>query len=81
MIGAKPLRVMFDKVDGFIRDSDGTKYLLLFGPEIHHVIFGRIIYLIGSKRYYICFSHNYVKIKLDLDDDLPSEKHWLCLMI
>ena len=29
MIGAKPLRIRFDKVDGFIRDYDGTEYLVL----------------------------------------------------
>ena len=27
LIGAKPLRIMFDKVDGFIRDYNGTKYI------------------------------------------------------
>ena len=30
LIGAKPLHIMFDKVNGFIRDYDGTKYLVLF---------------------------------------------------
>ena len=29
--GAKPLCFMFGKGDGFIRDYDGTKYLVLFG--------------------------------------------------
>ena len=33
LIGAKPLRIRFDKVDGFIRIYDGTRYLVLFGPE------------------------------------------------
>ena len=33
LIGAKPLRIMFDKVNGFIRGYDGTKYLVLFVPE------------------------------------------------
>ena len=32
-IDAKPLPIMFDKVDGFIRDFDGTKYLILLGLE------------------------------------------------
>ena len=33
LIGAKPLRIMFDKADEFIRDYNGTKYLALFGFE------------------------------------------------
>ena len=33
LIGAKPLRIRFDKVDGFIRIYDGTRYLVLFDPE------------------------------------------------
>ena len=30
LYGAKPLRVIFDKVDGYIRKYDSTKYLGLF---------------------------------------------------
>ena len=33
MIGAKPLCFMFDTVDEFIRDYNGTKYLLSLGSE------------------------------------------------
>ena len=33
LIGVKPLRIRFDKLDGFIRIHDGTKYLVLFGPN------------------------------------------------
>ena len=29
LTGAKPLRISFDKVDGFIRVYDGTRYLVL----------------------------------------------------
>ena len=32
-IGVKPLRIRFDKIDGFIKTSDGTRYLVLFGSE------------------------------------------------
>ena len=32
-IGAKPLRIRFDKVDGFIRVYNGARYLVLFGVE------------------------------------------------
>ena len=29
----KQLRIKFNKIDGFIRTYDGSKYLVLFGPE------------------------------------------------
>ena len=38
LIGAKSLRITFDKVDRLIRDYDGTKYLVLFGPEKYDAI-------------------------------------------
>ena len=61
---------MFDRVDGFIRDYDGTEYLVLFGFEKYNVIYDRIRHLIRIKRwYYICFSHTYAKTKIGLDDD------------
>ena len=36
LIGAK--RIRLDKVDGFIRVYDGTRYLVLFAPEKHDAI-------------------------------------------
>ena len=33
LIGTKPLRIRLDKVEGFIRVNDGTRYLISFGPE------------------------------------------------
>ena len=30
LMGAKPLCIRFDKIDGFIRVYDGTRYLVLF---------------------------------------------------
>ena len=41
-IGATPLCIRFEKVDGFIKVYDGTKYLVLFGPEKNDVIYNRI---------------------------------------
>ena len=38
LIRAKPLRVMLDKVDVFIRDYDGTKYIVLSGLEKYDAI-------------------------------------------
>ena len=75
LIGAKPWRIMFDKVEGFIRVYDGATYLILFGPEKYDAIYNRIRYLISQKRSitYV-FSHNYAKIKIESYDSLPLEK-------
>ena len=75
LIGAKPLRISFDKIDAFIRVYDGTRYLVLFGPENYDDIHNRIRYLISQKRgiTYV-FSHYYAKIKVDSYDTLPIEK-------
>ena len=64
---------MFDKVDGFFRDNNGTKY---FGSEKYSAIFNRIRYLI-SLRSSISYlvSHNYGKIKINSDDGLLLEKN------
>ena len=48
-IGAKALRIMFDKVDGLIRVYDGTGCSVLFGPEKYNTTYDRIRYLIRSK--------------------------------
>ena len=39
LISEKHLFIMFDKVDGLIRNFDKTKYFSLFGSEKHNVIF------------------------------------------
>ena len=38
-IGAKPLHIRFEKIDGFIKIYDGTKYLILSGPERYDKIY------------------------------------------
>ena len=38
LIVAKPFHISFHKVDGFIRAYDGTRYLVLFDPEIYDAI-------------------------------------------
>ena len=49
LIGAKPLRIRFDKIDGFIRIYDGIRYLRLFGSEKFDAIYNRIGYLTSLK--------------------------------
>ena len=66
LVGAKPLRIWFDKVFGFNRVYGGTKYLVLFGPEKYDAIHNTIGYLIIQKSgiTYV-FTHNYEKIKIE----------------
>ena len=74
--------IRFDKIDGFIRVYDGTRYLALFGTEKYDSIYNMIRYLIEVKRgitYVI--SKNYAKIKVDSYDSLPLERTFLCIML
>ena len=49
LIDSKPLRIRFDKIDGFIRVYDGTRYSVLFGSENFDFIYNRIGHLISVK--------------------------------
>ena len=49
LIATKYLRIRFNKIDGFIRVSDGTRYLVLFGSEKYDSFHNRIRYLISVK--------------------------------
>ena len=48
-MGAKPLRIRFDKADGIVDIYNETRYLELFGPRIYNAIYDRINYLISEK--------------------------------
>ena len=75
LTGEKPFRVMFDKINGFIRVYDGTRYLVLFGPEKYDVIFNRLRYLTGvtSGITYVIFYY-YAEIKVDSYDSFLLKK-------
>ena len=45
LIDSRPLRIRFDKIDGFITIYDGTRYLVLFRSEKYGSIYDRIRYL------------------------------------
>ena len=47
MIGAKTLHLRFDKVVGFIRIYDGTRYSVLFRPEKNDAIYNGTGYLMN----------------------------------
>ena len=75
LIDAKSLRIRFDKIDGFFRVYDGTRYLVLFGTKKYDYIYNRIRYLVSAKSGIICvISHNYARIKVDSYDSSPLEK-------
>ena len=49
LMGAKALCIRFDKIDGFIRVYDETKYSVLFVGKKYDFIYSRISYLIRVK--------------------------------
>ena len=49
LIGAKPLHIRFDKIDGFIGFYNGTRYLVLFDPKKCDTIYNRVRYLTSQK--------------------------------
>ena len=46
LIGTKSLSIIFNKIDGFIKVYDGTRYLVLFRAEKCDFIYSRIRYFI-----------------------------------
>ena len=48
-MGTKPLRIRFDKIDGFIKIYNGIRYLVLYDYERYNAIYDRIRYLISEK--------------------------------
>ena len=59
-ICSKSLQLRFDKIDGFIRIYDRSKYLLLLDPEKCDAVYKKIKYLINIKSGITdVFSHYY----------------------
>ena len=75
MIDAKPLRIRFIKIFGFVIVYDVARYLILLRGERYDFMYNMIRYLIGVKSS-ITFvvSHNYAKIQVDSFDSLPLGK-------
>ena len=65
--GAKPLYITFDKIYGYIKKYDKTKYLGLFYSDERNII------MLKSNILDVYF-HKYMKININSDDDLTSEK-------
>ena len=81
LIGAKHLRIIIDKVDVFIRPYDGTRYLVLLGPEKYDTIYDRIRHFKSKSGISYFASHNYGNIEIDSYDVLPLKNTdfvWCC---
>ena len=73
LIVFNPFGIRFDKIDGYIRVYNGTKYLVLFGNKKYDSIYDRIRYLISVKSVITYkISHNYATIKVDSCDSLSQ---------
>ena len=78
--GAKPLHIIFDKVDEYVKKYSSTKYLALFhSDEKYERVFGRIRYLIMLKSNISeVYSHKYKKIKTNSDDTFRKIIKYTC---
>ena len=68
LIDRKPLCIWFNKIDGFIRIYDGTRYLTLFDSEKNMTLFATKLDTLSAKKMtsHIFFLGSY--------DSLPIEK-------
>ena len=71
---AKPLRIRFDEIDGFIKIHDKIRYLVLFDYSHCDKICNKIKYLVSDKSGITdSINHNFAKIRIDLCNSLPAE--------
>ena len=77
----KPLHIIFNQLDRFIRVYDGIRYLVLFGCEKYHAIYNRIRHLISQTRGITYIFLIIMRKKIDSYDSLPLEKHLLCILL
>ena len=75
----KSLRIRFDKIDGFIRIYDGTRYLKFFDTEKYETISDRIIYQVYISRLYISVKSGIAISFLTILQKLKFILMFLCL--
>ena len=71
---AKPLRIRYDKIDGFIKNHNGIRYLVLFDSGWFDKTCDRIEYPISEKNSIIVLIINFARIRIDSYNSLPIEK-------
>ena len=75
LIGAKPLRIRFDKIDGFIKTYDGIRYLVSFNHGRCEKICDRIKYLISEKSGISdSINHNFARVRIYSYNSFPISK-------
>ena len=74
-IGAKPMRIRFDKIHIFIKVHEKVRYLVLSEYSYCDKIWDKIKYLISEKSGITdSINHNFARIKIDSYVSLPIEK-------
>ena len=74
-MSAKLLSVLFEKIDGFIKNYDGIRYLVLLGSKQYDVIYNRIRYFMTKKSGITdIINHNFARILIDSYNFLPIEE-------
>ena len=70
-----PLRIRFDKIDGFIKIYNGIRYLVILCSSWFDKICESIKYLISEKNGIAnIINHNFGRIRIDSYNSLPTEK-------
>ena len=72
---AKPFRIRFDDINGFITIYEGIRYLISYDYKKYNAIYDKIKYLISEK----CgitdsINHNFARIRIDSYNSLPIDK-------
>ena len=74
-MGAKPLRIRFNKIDGFIKICVGIRYLVLYHYERYNANYERIRNLISGKSGITdSINNNFEGIRIDSYNSLPIGK-------
>ena len=73
--GAKPLRIGYDEIHGFIKIQDRIRYLILFGYGRFEKICDKIKYLVSEKSGIAdSINHNFSRIRIDSYNSLLIDK-------
>ena len=74
-MGAKPLGIWLDEIDGFIKTYDGIRYLVLFASKRYDEIYNRTRYLISEKSGNTDnINHNFARVRIYSNNSLPIGK-------
>ena len=70
-----PLYLMINSVTGYFKEKNGEKYLIISMLENYEEVFSEIlskIIIINDKKEKPFYEKNYTRIRVDTDDDIPS---------